>query len=353
MSADNFDFAVVGGGVAGLMTACELSKAGAAVAVLDAGYPPASAAGAGILSALPPWKYNAHINALIDESSKHFGSIAHEIEAAGGGDCEWRRSGMLAVGGNLPAAPPGGTATPVRWLAPLLALPPNQYGIWMPEVARVRASVFVSGLATMAKNRGVRFFGGAAGFAVGGGKVKNLLLADGKKLSAGDYILCAGALSGELCPPPAPPITPARGQLLLYASPKPLLCIVFADGADEGLYLVPRNDDAIIAGASFEHAGFDDRPAAAVQDALHKKAAALFPPLADAQILNSWSGLRPMLPDDMPVIGAHPECGNLYLNTGHGRYGISMAPAAARHLLKIMKDKTAENPFAFRAEWAE
>ncbi len=350
MDSENFDFAVVGGGIAGLMTAYELSQTGASVVIVDAGYPRASAAGAGIISALPPWKYAADLTALIRESDSRLGSLVHEVDAAGGRDCQWRRPGMLV----LPEAPPSsaaGPSVPVHWLAPLLAgARSGQYGIWMPEVGQIRAARFSEGITAVVKKRGVRFWRGAAVFETAAQKITQLSFTDGRKLSAGAYVLCAGARSGVLCPPPAPPVTPVRGQLLLYETPKPLLCIVLAER--ERLYLAPVENDFLVAGASYQHAEFDDRPSAAVQAELHKQAAALFPPLAGAMLLNSWSGLRPVLPEDRPVIGAHPEYGNLYLNTGHGRYGLSMAPAAARHILKIINNEAAHNPFAFREEWA-
>ena len=50
----------------------------------------------------------------------------------------------------------------------------------------------------------------------------------------------------------------------------------------------------------------------------------LFPGAGDAGAASFWSGLRPMTPDGTPVVGATP-IGNLYLNTGHGTLGWTMA----------------------------
>ena len=352
MGAARFDFAVVGGGAAGLMSAYELLQTGASVAVADAGYPRASAAGAGIISALPPWKYPPRLAEMISEGGRRFGVLVHEIETEGGGRrCEWRRPGMLVLPDGAVALPGGAVRVPARWLAPLLAPPLRGVpGVWMPEVGQLRAARFAEGLAKLVKKRGARFWRGAAAFHVSANKISKLSLAGGDELSAGAYVLCAGARSGALCPPPKPPVAPVRGELLLYRTPKPLMCVVLAER--ENFYLAPVEEQFLVAGASYEDAGFDDRPAAAVQAALHKRAAALFPPLAQMRPVNSWSGLRPAAPENMPVIGAHPRYENLYLNTGHGRYGISLAPSSARHLLKVVGDKTAPNPFAFREEWA-
>ena len=343
------DFVVVGGGVVGLATALEILRRGDSVAVVDAGYPPASAAGAGILSALPPWQCAASVAALISENNKRIGALAREVEAHGGG-CELRRPGMLVLPDKPPPElPSGATITPARWLAPLLAAA-NSYGIWMPNIAHLRAATFTARLRAMLQKLGARFVRGAARLQYSQDTIVAAQTQSGETISAKRYILCAGARAGEVCPPPAPPIAPVRGQLILYRTPKPVMCIIYS--CAEQIYLAPRGDEMILAGASFERAGFDDRPAAAVQAALHRKAAALFPPLRDAQALDSWSGLRPCLPDAAPCIGAHPRYENLYLNVGHGRYGVATACAAARHLLKVIRAPETPNPFAFR-KWEE
>lgn len=344
------DFIVVGGGIVGLMTTLELLRRGHSATVIEAGYPPASAAGAGILSALPPWRCPAPVAALISENNKRIGSLVHEIEIVSGGDCEWRRPGMLALPDKMPAAlPSGATIAPARWLAPLLSAA-HPHGIWMPDIGQVRAPKLAAHLRAMLQKIGARFVHGVARLRGSRNKIVGAQMQNGEMLAARHYIVCAGARAVAACPPPSPPVRPVRGQLLLYRSAKPLMCIIFSC-ADE-MYLAPRGDEVILVGASFEDAGFDDRPAAAVQAALHAKAAKLFPPLRDAQPINSWSGLRPCLPDEMPCIGAHPRYENLHLNVGHGRYGVATAYAAARHLLRVMRTPEIENPFAFR-EWAD
>jgi glycine oxidase len=54
------------------------------------------------------------------------------------------------------------------------------------------------------------------------------------------------------------------------------------------------------------------------------------PELKGMPIIKHWSGLRPGTPDNMPTISEHPQIENLYLNTGHFRYGLTMAPASAK-----------------------
>ena len=348
------DFLIVGGGVAGLAAAYELNQSGGKITVVDAGYPPASAAAAGVLSPLPPWECGQRVAELIEYGRRRFFNFINEAQTVGGVDCEWRRAGMLSLMLPPPGAKAvaGATLVDAFSLAPKLAGARGRRGLWMPSVHQIRPAKLCAGLAAALQKQGVRFVRQPAKFELTGktnSKIAALRLADGRRLSAGDYILCAGAAAAELCPPPKPPMTPVRGQILLYAPPKPLICIVLGEG---GLYLSPRRDGRLLAGASFEeNSGFDNRPSAAMAADLHRRAAALFPCLRREDLLNAWSGLRPCLPDGAPLIATHPAVENLHLNIGHGRYGICMAPGAASHLRRIMHSPQEENPFAWRDEW--
>jgi glycine oxidase len=71
-----------------------------------------------------------------------------------------------------------------------------------------------------------------------------------------------------------------------------------------------------------------------VLENLTRKAMRLMPLLQEAPLVRHWSGLRPGSPENIPLIGVHPEVENLYLNTGHFRYGVTMAPASAELLLQ-------------------
>jgi glycine oxidase len=50
-------------------------------------------------------------------------------------------------------------------------------------------------------------------------------------------------------------------------------------------------------------------------------------------LVQHWAGLRPASPLNIPIIGRHPQLDNLYLNSGHFRYGVTMAPASAEILV--------------------
>jgi glycine oxidase len=97
-------------------------------------------------------------------------------------------------------------------------------------------------------------------------------------------------------------------------------------------YLVPRADGRLIVGSSVEDAGFNKSTDSQTQASLRNFAESLLPGLSDRQPERSWAGLRPASRDEIPVIGPHATIKGLFINTGHYRSGIVMAPAAARLL---------------------
>ena len=347
------DFLVIGGGAVGLMTALELNKTGAQVAVANSGEPSASWAAGGILSPLPPWQCAPTAANLAKNGASLYGNIISKLQGLSNINCGWRRLGMLVLTENTPQLTAWRKKNHTHTVAaheqaPLLSLPPNAVGEWLPNVSQLHPPNLLRALSAVLQKQGVRFYPGAIKLQTKKNTVSTVILQHGKKMSADTVILCAGARSSALCPPPKPPLVPKRGQILLYAAVKPLLCAVLRE--EDNLYLLPRRDGTLLVGSSDEEVGFDHRTFAPVIADLHRRAAALFPCLAHAPLVNAWAGLRPSLPDGVPIIARHPLLKNLYLNVGHTRYGLTMAPAAARHMLDIIRGRGNGNAFAFRTE---
>jgi glycine oxidase len=117
----------------------------------------------------------------------------------------------------------------------------------------------------------------------------------------------------------------------------------------EGFYLIPRRDGYLLAGSTLEDVGFDATVTQAVRDEIIAKAEAIMPALKAEPVIKHWSGLRPGTPENLPIISAHPSIENLYLNTGHFRYGLTMAPASAQMIAALMLDEKpaiAAEPYA-------
>ena len=62
----------------------------------------------------------------------------------------------------------------------------------------------------------------------------------------------------------------------------------------------------------------------------------VIPQLADCELETHWAGLRPGSTSGIPVIAAHPSLEGLFINSGHYRNGLVLAPASALLLREIM-----------------
>jgi glycine oxidase len=93
---------------------------------------------------------------------------------------------------------------------------------------------------------------------------------------------------------------------------------------------VPRRDGLLLAGSTLEDVGFDTNTTEMMRQELQQKAEQILPSLKHASVTKHWCGLRPGAPDNLPTIAQHPTIKNLFLNTGHFRYGLTMAPASAQ-----------------------
>lgn len=326
------NFFIIGGGVAGLSTACELLRHGQDVIIADqqqAGQ--SSWAGAGILCPLLPWDYDDAVNRLTLGGMQAWPAWAAEIARHSGIDPEFWGCGMAVLAGDTRDAA-------LAWCRqhdfPAIGNPDGM--IWLPDVAQVRNPRLVAALAGSVAALGGKILPGCeiTGLRVENGKAVAVL--SGQSEYAADvFVWAGGAWAGQALGQlaPVPHIRPVRGQMLLYAPGSHALDhILYADG----LYLVPRRDGHLLAGSTIEDAGFNASTTPEILQNLHAAACKLLPGLRAQQPIRSWAGLRPGSPHNIPVIGRHPGHDNVWVNTGHFRYGVTMAPASSRLLVELM-----------------
>lgn len=346
------DCLIIGGGLIGMLTARTLARAGLEVRLVERGAigRESSWAGGGILSPLCPWAMPEAVTRLAEIGQRDYPALAASLRDETGIDPEWTRSGMLLLD-------TGDEAVARRWAnrqgmrlevlegaSRIAAIEPHCRGasraVWLPDVAQVRNPRLLRALALSLDGLGIEVSRHTAVRRIihRHGRVTGVETADGV-IAADRVVIAGGAWSGGLLAELgiASDIRPVRGQMLLYrARPGLLRHIVL----DRGHYLIPRRDGLILAGSTLEETGFDKSTTAAARSELARLAETLLPPLVGRPIVKHWAGLRPGTPDGIPRIGPVPGVEGLYVNAGHYRNGVLLAPASATLLSEILLDQS-------------
>jgi glycine oxidase len=329
--------AVVGGGIVGCMTALTLAQRGHQVTVVERNViaaqtsGEASWAGAGLLFPLLPWMYKDTVNQLSLRGAALYPAICAQLLQDTGINPEYIQSGMLIK-------PPYDKALALDWCQKnQIAVELQGEDLFLPSVGQVRNPRILQALKQSLIHHQVTLVEQTELLPiVETAEIRSWETTTGEQIEADQYVVTSGAWSFELLKETASKlnIKPMRGQMLLYQVPiNSLSTIVYQDG----FYLVPRSDGYLLAGSTLEDVGFDTGVTEAIKQEMQTKAEAIMPSLKQAHIVKHWSGLRPGTPENLPTIGQHPTIENLYLNTGHFRYGLTMAPACAEMIADLLQ----------------
>ncbi len=325
-------YLIIGAGALGLATAEGLLRQGDAVTVLERGSvgQESSWAGGGILSPLCPWDYPDEVTRLALRGMALWEGLAQTLFQATGIDPEYRRCGMLVL-------PPFDAKKARQWCAARgMKAEERGDGILLPDVAQARNPRLLQALRARVEQLGGRIVEQCEvrQIVAGAGRVRHLVTTQGD-FSADACIVTAGAWSKVLLGEHALhlDIKPIRGQMLLFKFEEPPLPHIVLQN---DLYLIPRSDGHLLVGSTREDVGFDKSTTDEVRAMLLQRAIDLLPAMRNMPVIKHWAGLRPASPGNIPTIGRHPHLQNLYINSGHFRYGVTMTPASVEVLLNTM-----------------
>jgi D-hydroxyproline dehydrogenase subunit beta len=351
------DVVVVGAGIVGAACAYYAARAGLAVAVLDAG-PVAggtSSAGEGnllvsdkapgpeltlMLRSLDLWR---DLACTLDGRSfelEHKGGLVVAPDAVAMDGLRALAAGQAGAGvdpvalapDDLPAVEPyltrdvaGGMHYPQDLqVQPMLATARLLQAARLEYGATVHPGCPVTGLVRSGSD------GRVVAVRTGTGQIRTPAVVN----AAGTWAAGVAALAGV-----ALPIEPRRGFILVTQPLPPVIRHkVYAAGylgdvaSDDGslqssAVVEGTRAGTVLIGASRERVGFDRSVALPVLGRLAAQAVALFPFLADVQVLRAYRGFRPYSPDHLPVIGPDPRVPGLVHACGHEGAGIGLAPA--------------------------
>ena len=207
-------------------------------------------------------------------------------------------------------------------------------GLRLPNDETGDCHQFTSQLATQASGLGVKFFYGQSvrQMQFDGQRVSGITLADQTTLRADRYVLAAGSYSRELLLPLGLdiPVYPVKGYSLTLPITNETLAPQSTVLDETYKIAITRLGDRIRVGGMAELGGFDLRLNPRRRQTLEKVTRELFAG-GDLSQAEFWTGLRPMTPDGTPLVGSS-GIPNLYLNTGHGTLGWTMACGSAQVL---------------------
>jgi glycine oxidase len=334
------DVAVIGAGVIGSSIAWRLAQAGLRVSLYDPALAVeprdddgiASWAAAGMLAPVTEVHYGEEsLLTLNRAAAQRWPEFAAELSAAAGTDVGYRPSGTLSIardGDDLAALDELATyqeklgldverlrARAVRTLEPALS-PRLRGGLLVRGDHSVDNRALLRALHAATRAAGVHFVTES--------------VTDVASVPGEAVVVAAGAATTRLLPDV--PVRPVKGQLLHLRGPAALLSRTVR-GAE--VYLVPRADGRLVAGASVEERGFDLRVTAGAVHELLRAARELLPDVDELELVGTAVGLRPGSPDNAPLLGrvdgatgeTAADAGRpVVVASGHYRNGILLAP---------------------------
>ncbi len=355
MSALRPDVAVVGAGIVGAACARELTAAGLAVDVFEAGFPAGGATGAAM----------GHI-VVLDDSEAQFALSAfsrrlwEELAPRLPAGAEETRAGTLWVAADgeemahveskarfyaargvetevldaraVAAAEPNlrpGLAGALRVPGDRVLYPPAAAAWLLAEAAARGARLHASRVVLQADGRGVRTESGIT--------------------EAGAVLVAAGAGTPALVP--GIPVVPKKGHLVI-TDRHPGFCrhqivelgyLRSAHGAAResvAFNIQPRATGQLLLGSSRELVGFDASVNRPLASRMVRRAIEYMPGLARLSAIRTWTGFRPATPDNLPLIGRWPAAEGLWIAAGHEGLGITTSLGTARLVVDLLLGRT-------------
>lgn len=351
------DVVIVGGGIIGGSIAFELARRKLRVAVLDRQglMREASWAAAGMLSPAPDCPAAIPLVPLARASLAMYARFDSEVAQASGlrsgfrpggaieaitrGDAERELSTLVTLHRGLGLACEPLSVDEAREIEPALGRDACAAAFLRDECS-VEPRALTASVLAAAESAGAELCPGVevTSLKLEGNKCLGVNTAGGEAYSAARTVLAAGCWSSRIAGAAIyAPTLPVRGQMAALRHSGALIRHVLRS---ERGYLVPRGMESpqtIVVGSTIEHAGYEKRITSGGLEKILSAANELVPELTGAEIIETWSGLRPGTPDQLPILGP-AEIKGLLMATGHYRNGILLAPITAKLLGEWIAD---------------
>jgi D-amino-acid dehydrogenase len=224
-------------------------------------------------------------------------------------------------------------------------------GVFVESDGHLDPRRLTAALAALVTSRGGTIRAGTPvrGFAVRDGRVAAVLAGAGEQIAADSVVIAAGALSVPVTRLLGArlPMTAGKGYSVSVACPElpeaPMYLVESRVGA------TPLTGRLRLAG-TIEFYGLNSRLDRRRITSLTRAARAYFPALDWTDVAEEWTGMRPLLPDGLPVLDRVPGTANAFVATGHSTLGITLAAVTGAHMAQFVSTGTAPaalGPFRF------
>ncbi|MFD1984172.1 D-amino acid dehydrogenase [Mesorhizobium newzealandense] len=214
-------------------------------------------------------------------------------------------------------------------------------GLRLPRDETGDCKMFTDRLAELCVARGVKFEYDLTVWRVlrSRNRIANLSTSKGW-MTADAYVMAMGSYSAAFMRRVKRPIPvyPVKGYSITVPIQDAAVAPVSTVMDETYKVAITRLGNRIRVGGTAEISGFDLRLHESRRRTLEHSVGDLFPGAGAMRDATFWCGLRPMTPDGPPLIG-RTELSNLYLNTGHGTLGWTMACGSAKVLADIISSR--------------
>lgn len=172
-----------------------------------------------------------------------------------------------------------------------------------------------------------------------GGRACGVTLTSGERITAGAVLVANGPWSQHTAEwlGMEVPVIPLRGQIVHVSPPDGVPMPEHSIFHETG-YVLPKAGGDLLVGTTEERAGFDPHPTMEAQNGILEAVIRFAPNVLDAPIRDLTACLRPYSLDEMPILGPVPGTGSLYLATGHGYKGITLAIISGKAMAQQIAD---------------
>jgi D-amino-acid dehydrogenase len=218
-------------------------------------------------------------------------------------------------------------------------------GLRLPNDETGDCKMFTDALAKIGEGLGVQFRYGTRIDAIqtDAGRISAVATSSGQ-LRADAYVCALGSYSPLMLRPIGigVPVYPIKGYSLTVPITDERVAPVSTVMDETYKVATTRLGDRIRVGGTAEIAGYDNELRPARRGPLERSLRDLFPTAGDVSRASFWCGLRPMTPDGTPVLGRSGPYPNLFLNTGHGTLGWTMAAGSGSVLADLVSGRQPE-----------